>query len=363
MFAHLKALTIRIIVAANVVIIILMLLMGNADRIDPREHSIMETMGLAFPVVLALNVVFLVFWLVFKWRYAIIPLAGFAICWGPVRRYCPLNISTNPPAGAIKVVSYNVLMFNPWGLPPGEMNPIVDYLVNSGADIICLQESGYDVKGRVIIDSAFAEVYQYRDTVQKSDPAGDVLSLYSKFPILHRERILYKSKGNLSVAYVLDIKGNKVLLVNNHLETVGLNHDDKTNFHSIVHGEMGSDSTREESKLIIGKVAEASRRRAPQADAVAAVIARYKQKGMSVIVCGDFNDSPLSYAHRKVAEGLTDCYVESGFGPGWSYHRSGIRVRIDNILCSSDFIPYGAEVDKSISRSDHYPIICWLKKR
>ena len=118
-------------------------------------------------------------------------------------------------------------MFNPWDIPEGEINPIVDYLVNSGADIICLQEAGYDVNGWSAIDSTFKSVYQYRDTTRKGGTAGDVLALYSKFPILSKERVKYASKGNLSEAYILKINGKKVLLVNNHFETVGLNKETK----------------------------------------------------------------------------------------------------------------------------------------
>ncbi|MCI1292127.1 MAG: hypothetical protein LKG50_07120, partial [Prevotella sp.] len=53
-------------------------------------------------------------------------------------------------------------------------------------------------------------------------------------------------------------------------------------------------------------------------------------------------------------------YVSAGNGPGWSYHRSGMLFRIDHILCSSDWRPYGAKVDRKIKESDHYPIYCWL---
>lgn len=353
----------NLLLAANIVAIVLLALSGYSDYIDPREHAMMAAFGLAMPIVIAVNVAFLIVWLLFKKLYAIVPLAGFVICWGPVRRYCPINAPSEPPEGALKIISYNVRQFCPESTSEDGMNPIVDYLANSGADIICLQESGTCEPLRHTVDSTLAVVYQYRDTVQKDNASGDVLSLYSKFPILGRERVRYESRGNLSEAYTLDIRGRKTLLVNNHFETAGLSPDDKRNVSEIVHGEMGQRSSRRESKFIIGKVAEASRKRAPQADAVAKLIARYRRLGMGVIVCGDFNDTPISYTHRTVAKGLTDCYVSTGIGPGWSFHNSGIRVRIDNILCSSDWQPYGARVDRSIATSDHYPIVCWLKKR
>ena len=64
----------------------------------------------------------------------------------------------------------------------------------------------------------------------------------------------------------------------------------------------------------------------------------------------------------KVAENLTDCYVSTGNGPGISYHMNGFFVRIDNILCSTDLEPCKCIVDRKIATSDHYPVVCWLKK-
>ena len=104
-------------------------------------------------------------------------------------------------------------------------------------------------------------------------------------------------------------------------------------------------------------------RRAPQAEAVARYVRKYLDRKVPVILCGDFNDSPLSYTHRTIARELTDCYVASGNGPGISYHKSGMYFRIDHIFCSDDFEPYGAKVDNSVTASDHYPICCWLKYR
>ncbi|MBN2917310.1 MAG: endonuclease/exonuclease/phosphatase family protein, partial [Prevotella sp.] len=96
-----------------------------------------------------------------------------------------------------------------------------------------------------------------------------------------------------------------------------------------------------------------------EAEAVAKYIQQHKEQ--SIILCGDFNDGPISYAHRTIAKDLTDCYIASGNGPGISYHHGGFFVRIDNIMCSDDWEPYECKVDDKIAVSDHYPIICKLK--
>jgi AP endonuclease domain protein len=167
----------------------------------------------------------------------------------------------------------------------------------------------------------------------------------------------------MSVAYMLDIKGVKTLLVNNHFESFGLTNDDKEGFKTLVKGSMKTNDMKSESSHLLHKLGTVAERRAPEVEMVAKYVKKYLDKKVPVILCGDFNDNPLSYAHRTIANILTDCYVSSGNGPGISYHKSGMYFRIDHIFCSDDFEPYGAKVDNSVTNSDHYPVYCWLKYR
>ena len=102
------------------------------------------------------------------------------------------------------------------------------------------------------------------------------------------------------------------------------------------------------ARLLIRKLAEASAIRAPQADSIAQEIAasRYPY----IIVCGDFNDTPISYAHRVIEKGLNDAFTKSGRGLGISYNQNKFYFRIDNILASKNLKPYNCTVDRSIKR-------------
>lgn len=184
--------------------------------------------------------------------------------------------------------------------------------------------------------------------------------LLSKYPIKSSERIEYESKNNVSAAFRVVVDEEIVTVINNHFETSGLSLADRAGFKDMVKGKAGSDTMRAESKRLAVKLGESAKIRAPQAEAVAEYV---RKSGDNVILCGDFNDNPISYTHRTLARELTDCYVESGNGPGISYHHNAIFVRIDNIMCSKLWQPYKCKVDRSIGYSDHYPIYCWLKKR
>lgn len=360
MFKGFKEFTYRMIAGANVATICLMALVGFSDMLSPETLGIFANAGLTFPLFLAVNFGFLLFWLLFRSKYASIPLVGFLICFVPVRKYMPLNVNGEAPRGSIKVLSYNTWNFGAQTDDAAGTNISLAYLQEQDADIVCLQEAMPNWKNVHQIDSMLKPVYAYQDTTHHPN-GGNCLMVLSKYPILSKELIPYESKGNMSVAYRLRIEGRDVLLINNHLETTGLSLEDRKQFKNLALGKLQADTAEETSKLLIVKLAESSRKRAPEAEAVAEYI--HQHKGMSIILCGDFNDGPISYAHRTIAKDLTDCYIASGNGPGISYHHGGFFVRIDNIMCSDDWEPYECKVDDKIDVSDHYPIICKLKMR
>lgn len=347
--------TYQVLGGANVATILLMLIVGHADLIQPESFPKLSNLGLIFPAMLFINFCFMVLWVLIKPKGVIIPFLGFLVCYGPVRRYMPFNIKHDPPKGCIKVLSYNVWnygAFNDHTVP----NKILEYLKQQNADIVCLQESSENEVGAAQVDSILGPIYQHKDTARYKD---DIMTVFSKFPILSKEHIDYKSKGNMSCAFKLRIRHKDVIVVNNHLETTGLTNEEKERFGELVKGDLNRHTATTTSKWLVGHLGQQTSKRASQADAVARYIAYHR--GTPMIVCGDFNDTPLSYAHRVIGKGLTDCYVSTGNGPGISYHRSRIYVRIDNIMCTDDITPYACKVDNTIKNSDHYPIMCWLQ--
>ncbi len=358
MVKGIKDFTLRMIAGANVGTVIIMLLVGYSDMLSPEKYPAFTNAGLLFPIFLVINFGFLVYWLLFRAKYAAIPIFGFLVSFVPVRQYMPINFNGKVPKDCVKVLSYNTWNFGQEMDDDEGTNISLSYLREQDADIVCLQEAMPNAKNVHQIDSLLKPLYAYQDTTVHPN-GGNCLMLLSKYPIEGKELIPYESKGNMSVAYHLRVKGKPVLLINNHLETTGLSLEDRKQFKNLVVGKLQVDTAEETSKLLVVKLAEATRKRAPEAEAVARYIERHK--GMSIILCGDFNDGPISYVHRTIAKNLTDCYIASGNGPGISYHHGGFFVRIDNIMCSKDWKPYECYVDDKISVSDHYPIICKLK--
>ncbi len=355
----LKKILVPVLLGANIATIIAMMLVGYADRLSPIHFPRLTNIGLGFPVILSVNLGFLFLWTIFHTKKCWISFLGFLLVYPPLKTYLPLNLLSDVPPDAIKVLSYNVWSYAGWN-DHGRPNPILRYLAEQRADILCLQEAATNEVGAEKIDSVMNKIYPYSESSNIPD-GSDRMVVYSRFPILQKKTIEYASAGNHSAAFYLKIGHDTVIVINNHLETTGLSQKDKDSFKSLVKGNVPGDSVEIVSEKLINKLAKASKIRALQAEAVARFIEQHRDKSM--IVCGDFNDGPNSYTRHTIAKGLRDCYIETGNGPGISYHLGGFYVRIDHILCSDDWIPYGCRVDRSISTSDHYPIYCWMKRQ
>lgn len=328
--------------------------------IDPVAHPVGSCAGLAFPAFLIANLLFLAFWLVVYRRYALFSLVGLVCAAGAIRTYFPVNVfAADVPEGAIKFLSYNTMAFEKnRANTQDNPNPMLEYLRNSHADIICLQE--YIVGGRLTkkdVDAALKE-YPYKNYYKISE--GNGLGCYSRFPILTARPVKYASANNGSIAYTIKVDGDTLLVVNNHLESNKLTEKDKEVYRDMMKA-PDKQKVSQGSRLLIRKLADASAIRAPQADSIARLVASHQ--GESIIVCGDFNDSPISYVHRVIGENLDDAFVESGNGFGISYNQNHFYFRIDNILLSKNLKSYRCTVDNTIKSSDHYPIWCYVARR
>ena len=361
MIKQLKTFTINIFAGANVAIVLLMLLAGYSDRINPVSFPLLSNMGMIFPLFLLVNLAFIFFWLTFKWRKVWIPIVGYLLAFPPIALYMPMHSAQDVPEGAIKFLSYNVCSYT--GIDHYKDNQgfdtIYNFLAKQDADIVCLQED-VDTWRRYVF-YRYQKIYPYNDTIFFITESNHMngMGIHSRFPIIRRERIPYESRANGSVAWYLQVDNDTVLVVNNHLETTHLSSEERLLYEEMLKGKVKRDTVKEESKALLAKLGRSNAIRATGAEAVHRYIEQHRQ--YPIIVCGDFNDNPISYSHHIIAKGLTDCFENTGRGLGLSYNRKGFFFRIDHILCSDHFMPYNCCVDDEIDASDHFPIYCWLK--
>lgn len=343
----------------------LLLFSAFSPYINPVFHPVLACAGMAFPAFLLANLFFLVFWLFIYKRYALLSLVVLISCSCQIRTYIPFNFPTkHVPEGAFKLLSYNVMAFDEDKKhTENNPNPILEYIRNSDADIICIQEFIMGVDKHHLskndVDKALKD-YPYHTFTKVGKENSNGLACYSKYPIISSRQLTYESLYNGSAIYELDINGDTVTIINNHLESNKLTFEDKA-----VYVDMIKSPEKEKIShgmhLLISKLAEANAIRAKQAQFIATQIDSLGQR--PIIVCGDFNDTPISYTHRIISKNLSDAYVQSGNGLGISYNQNGFYFRIDNILISKNLESYNCTVDNTIKDSDHYPIWCYIGKK
>ena len=349
------------VTGANVATVIVMLLVGYSYHLHPASHPLLSTVGMVFPFFLVANLLFMVFWLVFKWTRAWVPVAGFVLAYTPISVYMPLHTREEVPEGSIRLMTYNVCGYGGNFKYDNGFNVVLDYIEQQKADIVCVQEDNDD-KNRNVFAGYEKIGLTHNDTItlMQTKSNSNSLGIHTRFPIVKRERIEYPTKtSNGSVAWWLKVNGDTLIVVNNHFESCHLTKDDREQYRQMLKGQMDSDSVRTESKVLLVKLAEANAKRSAQIDCVKSYIDEHQ--AYDFIVCGDFNDNPLSYSRHVMAQQLTDCFAATGRGLGLSYYQKGFFFRIDHIFCSPDIQPYQCVVDSEIDASDHYPLVCWLK--
>ena len=350
-------------VVANGVVALLFLISAYSDRIPPETSLTCSYLGLAFPVLCALNLCFILYWaFLLEWRYTLIGICAFIACWGPVGDYFPWHARHEVPKdNTLKVLTYNVMAFGYKNHTKKEPNPILRYIANSGADIVCLQEYAASKSSKHLTAGTIykaLDMYPYRSVFYKSSTRNQRfgIAVFSKYPISDSRWVDYDSDYNCSTVHELDIKGKKLTLINNHLESFKLTMEDRTRYSSLIKN-LSSEKLGDLKGAFQRKLGPAFLTRAKQAEAVAREVKR--AKGDYVLVCGDFNDTPISYAHHTIQGDLRDAFAESGRGMGITYNQNSFWFRIDHILHSPGMTALNCTVDK-VAYSDHYPLWCYL---
>ena len=236
---HIGKFVLYLILAVNALFVGMLILSAYSPYLQPKIHPIASCLGLAFPIFLAVNICFTLFWVIISYRYALLPVIGFLVCIPQIRTYIPINSTVETiPDGSIKFLSYNVMGFNNLEKKEGK-NPILSYLADSEADIICLQEYNSTKNKKYLTDediSKALKAYPYR-SIHNPERGGSQLACFSKFPILSARPIKYESTYNGSMQYTLKVNEDTITLINNHLESNKLTKEDKVIYEdlSLIH--------------------------------------------------------------------------------------------------------------------------------
>lgn len=325
--------------------------------IAPDKIWFFSFFGLIFPYLLLANVLFFAIWLYFKPTYSALSLLTIIFGFSHVTNYIQFSGNKKEVTNGLKVLSYNVHHFT-YDLHNNKSNSpeLIDYLKEQEADIICLQETRLFKRGKLspkAIRKALPKI-KHLQLAHTTSYAGPLT--LSRYPILKLGEIRFEKTSNM-VLYsdILLPTSDTIRVYNCHFQSYRIRPDDYTIIDTI---KIARDPEQiKQAREIGSKLKRAYATRAKQARKVADHI---QECPYQVIVCGDFNDTPVSYTYRKVRGDLSDAFVESGYGIANTYRGKLPSFRIDYILYDEMFSAFNFRRDKT-KLSDHYPVSCTLE--
>jgi len=364
---HKKQLLSYTLLILNIFSVIAILLSLFGSVISPVHFSFLIYFSLGFPVIVGANVLFTLLWLVLRRWYFFISFVALLISSYQISTLFPVHIAGKVEpltSKSLVVVSYNT-MTNAQSQKhlPSNPNKVIEYLLSANADIICIQE--YFVKKDKAfltptdIDSLFKS-YPYKYIKFSCDNYDYMtgLATFSKYPIIRNERIKYESIFNASIYSDILVGNDTIRVFNNHLESNRFTGNDL-----LLAQQLKNDFNSEElintTKYFSQKLTVAYPVRAKQADIVAEII---KSTPYKTIVCGDFNDVPISYSYTTMKGNLNDGFTTSGTGFGSTYNSSLYKLRLDYIFYDDNFEVKDFQIG-TVTASDHFPIKCRLEMK
>lgn len=358
-------------IALNVVIACFTLLSAYGGMVNPITTVVPALLAMTFPLWLVASVFIIIVDLLVYSKLTKIPVVAVFLCAGPFLAYCPLNIfpqkiTPQDQATEFTLMSYNTYgfgnalnqdtTFHPYNyytdlVKNGVSNAQLNYILAQNSNIVCLQESC-----EFIYNPTISFTKGQCDSIKEQYPYihGRGVSILSKFPAKPIQLRQPAEEYAQFQAAEVNIHGHKTLIVSVHLQSIGLQKEDKDLYVDLTKGEGSPDEIGAVRHQLLGKLKSAFKYRARQAHMLRQQIDSLNYE--NVIVAGDFNDIADCYAMRVIAgKDFRNAFTQAAIGPIITYHMSRLYFHIDHVLYRGNMRPIKFSRG-DIPNSDHYPI-------
>ena len=322
------------------------------------KHFIWTTLfGLAFWEVLIFNIVVLVLLLLLWSKKAWISILAMLVAIPGINKSYSFG-SKEEADNSIRVMSYNVHMFKHIdGITASEdfANQMANQVRDQNPDILCCQEFAAFKSGvsrpKCIEDFAESCGFQYIYYNRKSNFGGNVV--FSKYPITKvDEESGFGQENTYGVMVTVDAgEKGKFHVANVHLLSYMIT---DTEIDLLINSTDKKDDLDTIGKTVLHKLSYAFQRRS---DELKNVLTTMPPVSGPIIMCGDFNEPPLSYNYRQMQKaGFIDTFTKVGRGIKPTYAGKLPLLRIDYIWANDKVKPLNFKRLR-YKASDHYPIM------
>ena len=316
---------------------------------NPAKAWFMTFFGLIYFPMFVINLLLLIWALIRRYVYFIIPLIALIPSIFLVGRYFQLGQDDGLAEGELKVLSYNIGKFILSQNDMGQqecLDSVVRFIGKEDPDIICFQEieNFGGMEGKAFLDRTFEGYNKVFFTYSSGRKLYGNVTL-TKFPVLDQGIFDFEKSANLAIYCDCQINGERIRIYNCHFQS-----------YSIALSRMVRDlrdDYKETVKTTETKFKNGITMRPKQVDQIMNDILKSPYKSL---IAGDFNDTPMSYTYQKLMRYQKDSFKEAGKGCGATYSMLWPILRIDYILYPSVFDAVSHRTPKKVY-SDHYPII------
>lgn len=354
----------RTILFFNWFFIICLLAADFAPLVSPARAWPLAFLGLSHPALFMVNILFLLFWLLRRKKQLYYTLVTLLISLFHFSKQYQISFGEqdHAPDSAFKLMSWNVKLFDlyNWSGNKDTRSKMFDLIKSENPDVLCVQEFYSEDTGEFRnLDSLRAHLrhayssHAYTITLRKTDHWG--VATFSKFPIINEGKIVFNNRSN-NICLYTDIvaKGDTIRIYNMHLQSINFGYADIRFVETMLSKEEARDEI-ENSKSILRRMKRAYSRRAEQANAIALHMQSCRYP---MIICGDFNDTPVSYTYNILSGNMNDAFRESGSGFGKTFVNPLPMPRIDYIFHSGTLQSWEFNTIETTGMSDHYPVCC-----
>lgn len=338
----------------NLLLVIVTLFSYLSPLLSPTQFWPASFLGLFYPWFLLLHVFFIFFWVVKKHPYFLFSTVCILVGWGHLSNF--IGFSFKPAAPSAKM-DLRVMSFNCFSLSNRHNNnklldkeTFLEFIEPHQPDLLFLQEFVHRSKSQTYIDFIKKKTsLKYHFWNEKGR-----LVILSKYPLENTVAKYFENNSNGFQYADLKLRDQNLRIFNIHLQTNAIsNIADKV----AAEGDIKEKETWLDIKGMMGRYRRSARRRALQSEQVHKAIV---SSPYSVIVAGDFNDTPMSFSYHHISQNLKDTFREKGKGIGTTYAGSIPALRIDYILTDPGFMIMDHLIIKK-SFSDHYPVLSRIR--
>jgi len=229
---------------------------------------------------------------------------------------------------------------------------VSSYLAEQNADIVCLQEFKLIDTSRISSLFPSYEYSHFSGFKDKNEGYFGNITL-SNYPLFNSGDIKFRGSTNLSLYDDIITPIDTIRVYNCHLESYSIS------FTSIIKRLYTDSDLSEEFMQLHGILRDGTLKRGNQ---IVDIKENIDECHFKTLLCGDFNESPVSYSYHTITKDHTDTFLESGDGMGGTYSFLWPLLRIDYVLIPDNLESSEHIIDR-INYSDHYPVITKLYRK